>query len=189
MSAAGSWQQLRQLGNEKVEEEQAPVTSTPPGPDFIVQHGVESSPLTSSSTTTQSAVTASSMASSNLTLWMPSWDVNITNTELINATLDASAEQDEEDAYGWYTKQWPLLKQTLTMTVVLSIAYILVLFLGIVNNALVVSLIYRNPQMRTVTNYFIANLAVADILVSILVLPITLLSNIFTGECALVLFQ
>ena len=75
-----------------------------------------------------------------------------------------------------------LLKQPLAMVIILSIAYILVFILAIVNNSLVVAVIYRNPQMRTVTNYFIANHAMADILVSIIVLPITLLSNIFTGE-------
>ena len=81
-----------------------------------------------------------------------------------------------------YSKPWPALKQTTAMIVLLCIVYLLVPVLGVVNNALVVSVIYRNLQMRTVTNYFIANLAVADILVSILVVP-TLLSSIFTGKC------
>ena len=80
------------------------------------------------------------------------------------------------------SKPWPLFKQPSAMVIGLSLAYIVVFVLGLVNNSLVVSVIYRNPQLRTVTNYFIANLAVADILVCILVLPITLLSNIFTGK-------
>ncbi|KAK2158720.1 hypothetical protein LSH36_165g07000 [Paralvinella palmiformis] len=36
--------------------------------------------------------------------------------------------------------------------------------------------------MHTVTNYFIVNLAIADILVCIFCLPITLLSNLYTGK-------
>ena len=76
----------------------------------------------------------------------------------------------------------PLLKQTLPVIIALSVAYIIVFILAVVNNSLVVSVIIRNPQMRNVTNYFLANLAVADILVSFIVLPITLLSNIFNGK-------
>ena len=76
----------------------------------------------------------------------------------------------------------PLLKQTGPVTVLFSVAYSVVFLLAVVNNSLVVTVIYRNPQMRNVTNYFLANLAIADITVSLVVLPITLLSNIFTGK-------
>ena len=80
-------------------------------------------------------------------------------------------------------KPWSALRQSIPMIVILTIAYLVVLTLGVINNSLVVLVIYRNPMLRTVTNYFIANLAVADILVCLLVLPITLLSNIFEGMC------
>jgi len=76
----------------------------------------------------------------------------------------------------------PLLKQSPPMIAVFTIAYGVVLLLAVVNNALVVTAIQRNTNLRTVTNMFIANLAVADITVSLLVLPITLLSNLFTGK-------
>ena len=76
----------------------------------------------------------------------------------------------------------PLLKVPVVMAVILSLAYLVVFVLAVVNNSLVVSVICRNPQMRNVTNFFLANLAVADITVSFLVLPITLLSNLFTGK-------
>ena len=81
-------------------------------------------------------------------------------------------------------KPWPLLKQPTSMVIILTLAYLVVFTFGVVNNSLVVAVIYRNPQLRTVTNYFLANLAIADILVSILVLPITLLSNLFSGQCS-----
>ena len=37
--------------------------------------------------------------------------------------------------------------------------------------------------MHNVTNYFIVNLAIADMCVCFVCLPITLLSNIYTGQC------
>ena len=75
----------------------------------------------------------------------------------------------------------PLLKTSNLMAAIFSTAYILVFILAVVNNSLVVCVVYRNPQMRNVTNFFLTNLAVADITVSFLVLPITLLSNLFKG--------
>ena len=76
----------------------------------------------------------------------------------------------------------PLFKQSIHMVVLLSVAYITVFLLAVVNNFLVLTVIYKNPQLRTVTNYFLANLAVADITVSFIVLPITLLNNLFSGQ-------
>ena len=108
-----------------------------------------------------------------------------------NNTMDSNSNagyHDTDDATA-ATKPWPLLRQSLWMVVILSFAYVVVFFLSIVNNSLVVAVIYRNPQLRTITNIFIANLAVADILVSILVLPITLLGNLFEGRCKLLLFR
>ncbi|ELU16809.1 hypothetical protein CAPTEDRAFT_225192 [Capitella teleta] len=81
-------------------------------------------------------------------------------------------------AAGWGSP--PLFKQTPMMVAVLTLAYLVVFVLAVVNNCLVVSAIVRNLQLRTITNYFLANLAVADILVSFIVLPITLLSNLFS---------
>ena len=106
----------------------------------------------------------------------------------INNTMDSNSNagyldnNDLDAGASLATKPWPLLRQSLLMVVILSFAYLVVFFLSIVNNSLVVMVIYRNPQLRTITNIFIANLAVADILVSILVLPITLLGNLFEGR-------
>ena len=81
-----------------------------------------------------------------------------------------------------YGRGLPFFRHSLTMTALLSTVYIIVFVLAIFNNILVVSVIVRNPNMRNVTNYFLANLAVADIMVSFLVLPITLLSNLLSGK-------
>lgn len=77
---------------------------------------------------------------------------------------------------------YPDIKQPVFMIVIYTIAYSLVFLLGIVGNSLVVGVVYRNPTMHSVTNYFIVNLAIADILVVVFCLPVTLVSNIYTGK-------
>ncbi|KAJ4921134.1 hypothetical protein JOQ06_024718 [Pogonophryne albipinna] len=59
-------------------------------------------------------------------------------------------------------------------SVVLILAYSTIIVLGVLGNSLVIYVIYRFKTLRTVTNFFIANLAVADLLVNTLCLPFTL---------------
>ena len=73
-------------------------------------------------------------------------------------------------------------KQPLRLIVLYSVADSIVFVLGLVGNGLVVWVVYSNRRMHDVTNYFIVNLAVADILVCLLCLPITLLSNLYSGQ-------
>ncbi|XP_061089967.1 neuropeptide Y receptor Y7 [Conger conger] len=62
----------------------------------------------------------------------------------------------------------------LGVQVPLIIAYSLIILLGLVGNSLVIYMIVCYRNMRTVTNYFIANLALADLMVDSLCLPFTL---------------
>ena len=82
----------------------------------------------------------------------------------------------------------PLFKQSVALPLIifLCVAYTLIFLLSLINNSLVLTVIYKNSQMRSITNYFLANLATADITVSLIVLPITLLSNILTGKQTLI---
>lgn len=68
------------------------------------------------------------------------------------------------------------------MTAVYCVAYLLVFAVGLIGNCFVIAVVFRSPRMRTVTNFFIVNLAVADILVIVFCLPATLMSNIFVRE-------
>ena len=54
----------------------------------------------------------------------------------------------------------------------------IVFSIGLIGNSLVCLAVYRNYSMRTVTNYFIVNLAVADLLVIIICLPSTVLWDV-----------
>lgn len=70
----------------------------------------------------------------------------------------------------------------------------LVFCIGLVGNALVCVAVYRNRTMRTVTNYFIVNLAVADFMVILFCLPPTVVWDVtqtwFLGTlcCKIVLY-
>ncbi|XP_054275425.1 orexin receptor type 2-like [Macrosteles quadrilineatus] len=56
--------------------------------------------------------------------------------------------------------------------------HVLVFVVGLVGNALVCVAVYSNPTMRTVTNYFIVNLAVADFMVILFCLPPTVIWDV-----------
>ncbi|XP_059479765.1 orexin receptor type 2-like [Neocloeon triangulifer] len=62
----------------------------------------------------------------------------------------------------------------------------LIFIAGLIGNALVCAAVVRNPQMRTVTNYFIVNLAVADFMVLVFCLPPSVVWDVtetwFLGE-------
>lgn len=75
-----------------------------------------------------------------------------------------------------------LYRHSLSMTIVYCFAYIAVFLVGLVGNSFVIAVVLRAPRMRTVTNYFIVNLAIADILVIVFCLPATLMSNIFVRK-------
>ncbi|XP_078506866.1 neuropeptide Y receptor type 2-like [Lissotriton helveticus] len=64
--------------------------------------------------------------------------------------------------------------KTLGVQITLIAAYCLIIMLGLIGNSLVIYIIVKHRSMRTVTNYFIANLAVADLMVDSLCLPFTL---------------
>lgn len=81
-----------------------------------------------------------------------------------------------------------MYRHSVTLTAVYCVAYVIVFIVGLIGNSFVIAVVLRSPRMRTVTNYFIVNLAVADILVIVFCLPATLMSNIFVRKCFFVNF-
>ena len=61
----------------------------------------------------------------------------------------------------------------------------LVFILALVGNVLVVVTVVVSPAMHNVINFYIVNLAVADIFVAILCIPMTLLDSLYMGKYAL----
>ncbi|XP_056156660.1 neuropeptide Y receptor Y2, like [Lampris incognitus] len=79
---------------------------------------------------------------------------------------------------------FPMIEDSIKLLgvqVVLILAYSTIIVLGVLGNSLVIYVIYRFKTLRTVTNFFIANLAVADLLVNTLCLPFTLVYTLL-GE-------
>ncbi|XP_041128875.1 neuropeptide FF receptor 2-like [Polyodon spathula] len=60
-------------------------------------------------------------------------------------------------------------------------SYLLIFLVCMLGNGVVCCIVLRSKHMRTVTNLFILNLAVSDLLVGIFCMPTTLLDNIITG--------
>ncbi|OPJ88111.1 neuropeptide Y receptor type 2 [Patagioenas fasciata monilis] len=95
---------------------------------------------------------------------------------------------DEKLPQGWHAKDFVTPSQDLAgsrsvmmdstkilgVQVVLIAAYSLIILLGFIGNSLVIYIIVKYKTMRTVTNFFIANLALADLMVDTLCLPFTL---------------
>ena len=65
------------------------------------------------------------------------------------------------------------LKSSPMVQVIIYILYIIVFVVGLLGNVLVVFVVAQNRAMQTVTNCFIANLALSDILLCVLAVPFT----------------
>lgn len=67
----------------------------------------------------------------------------------------------------------PNLMSLASVQIFFGILYAFIFVVGIVGNVLVCYVVFRNRAMQTVTNYFITNLALSDILLCILAVPFT----------------
>ncbi|CAG9797936.1 unnamed protein product [Chironomus riparius] len=100
-----------------------------------------------------------------------------------NSSLDFDRLQDDSlisnENYNDSIAYLQLMRHSSTISIMYCIAYTLVFSVGLIGNLFVISVVFRVPRMRTVTNLFIANLAFADVLVIIFCVPATLMSNLF----------
>lgn len=88
----------------------------------------------------------------------------------------------KEHTYDVYHEDSLVLKHADYMVVMYALAYGIIFVLAFVGNILVVTVVARNPSMHTVMYYFLVNLALSDLLVAIVCMPLTLLANIFAGQ-------
>ncbi|XP_053097021.1 neuropeptide FF receptor 1 like 3 isoform X1 [Pangasianodon hypophthalmus] len=92
-------------------------------------------------------------------------DINMTN----------STSLTEEILYS------PYFQHSLDMAAVFVLAYLFIFLLCMMGNSVVCLTVLRNRHMWTVTNVFILNLSISDLLVGIFCIPTTLVDNLITG--------
>lgn len=97
----------------------------------------------------------------------------------VASSIPCSTGGNLSQANPYYFPDDILFRHSFAVSAVYCLAYVTVFIIGLFGNSFVVAVVYRTPRMRNVTNYFIVNLALADILVLIFCLPATLLGNIF----------
>lgn len=66
--------------------------------------------------------------------------------------------------------------------VLLSILYGTISFLAVVGNSLVIWIISTSRRMQNVTNFFIANLALADIVIGLFAIPFQVKYKLFKSK-------
>ncbi|KAM4577680.1 neuropeptide FF receptor 1 like 2 [Odontesthes bonariensis] len=76
---------------------------------------------------------------------------------------------------------FPYYQHSLYVAASYILAYSFIFLLCMVGNILVCLIVLENRCMRTVTNLFILNLAISDLLVGIFCIPTTLVDNLITG--------
>ncbi|KAH3863846.1 hypothetical protein DPMN_026849 [Dreissena polymorpha] len=112
-------------------------------------------------------------------------DISQANNSNLTVTVYPSAFMSTENFSSTSTtdtEYYAVLRHPLYMIIIYSLAYTIIMVLAIFGNVMVVAVVARNQNMHTVINYFIVNLAIADIMVAVICLPMTLLHNLYHGE-------
>lgn len=98
-----------------------------------------------------------------------------TSTAFINSSLNGAANVTNITFFPYY-------QHSLSVAASYILAYFFIFLLCMVGNFLVCLIVLENRRMRTVTNLFILNLAISDLLVGIFCIPTTLVDNLITGR-------
>jgi len=123
----------------------------------------------STTTTTSSSISSSQLPLVSTTNW------SLTSPGTTSAILADVAASDEDRSGGIIHNQF--------VQIFFYVLYATVFVLGVFGNVLVCYVVLRNRAMQTVTNIFITNLALSDILLCVLAVPFTPLYT-FMGRWA-----
>ncbi|XP_038558375.1 neuropeptide FF receptor 1 like 2 [Micropterus salmoides] len=97
-----------------------------------------------------------------------------TTAGVINTSLDGAVNVTNITFSPYY-------QHSLYVAASYILAYFFIFLLCMIGNILVCLIVLENRRMRTVTNLFIFNLAISDLLVGIFCIPTTLVDNLITG--------
>ena len=87
-------------------------------------------------------------------------------------TTMATNETTKDDTFGM-TPYW-----SLPVTIILSITMVIIMTVAIFGNVMVIMVIAKHRGMRTRTNMFLCNLAIADLLTAVILMPFSLITVI-----------
>ncbi|KAM7347911.1 uncharacterized protein ACRADG_007392 [Cochliomyia hominivorax] len=113
----------------------------------------------------------------------PPWDLidaeNSSISSIFNQYTDnsSSIQYAPNDTITNRTKISVKSKNSTEIPIWLIPCYSIILIFAIVGNLLVASTLFQNRRMRTITNVFLANLAISDMLLGVLCMPITLVGT------------
>ena len=100
---------------------------------------------------------------------------NASSSFLLTASGVATAFNNNlyDNFTNWTLAEEDYLKSSPAVQVHIYILYVVIFVVGLLGNVLVVFVVAQNRAMQTVTNCFIANLALSDILLCVLAVPFT----------------
>ncbi|KAF1555836.1 Neuropeptide FF receptor 1, partial [Eudyptes chrysocome] len=99
----------------------------------------------------------------------------LSNGSRLNSTVSESHLLRENYTFSAY------YQHSSPVAAMFILAYTFIFLMCMIGNILVCFIVVKNRQMRTVTNMFILNLAISDLLVGIFCMPTTLVDNLITG--------
>ena len=100
----------------------------------------------------------------------------MTNPLYRDASFDASDDKENISSYdaGKYitnSVETDIYKVPISLIVILSVFYGFIILVALIGNILVIYVVFVSPRMRTVTNFYIANLAFADVIIAMFNIP------------------
>lgn len=98
------------------------------------------------------------------------------NVSRVNTMAVSNPSSNDTEIY------YDLIKQPMAMVVILSVSYSIIFCLALLGNLSVVLAVVKDKSLHTATNFLLVNMAVADMVMAIVCLPLTLMSNIFFGK-------
>lgn len=92
--------------------------------------------------------------------------------------LSKSVDEYLEKSFNFSTCENEQLEDSTVFPIVVYIMYTSIFIFALLGNGIVCYIVCSTPRMRTVTNYFIVNLAVGDILMSLFCVPFSFFPTI-----------
>lgn len=95
-----------------------------------------------------------------------------------NLSSCITRSENETEHYECDAESTGLLLTKTWFRILIYFFYMSIFFIALLGNGLVCYVFYANSRMRTLTNYFIVNLAVGDILIALFCVPTTFISTL-----------